>query len=229
MASRLALFVDFDGTIVRPDTVRLLAELGMGPLRARRLSRDVDRGRVPVSEALERMIGSVTTTWEVALGFLVARARVDPGLPGLLAWARGAGAEVTVLSAGLEPVIRHLLGPLAAGVVLVANDLAFDPEDDGAPGRRWRIVFREPGPVEAAKRRAVERALTAGRPVAYVGDGRGDFEAAALVAVAGRARGPTLGSVAFARDALASALAAAGLPFTAFGTLDDVRRALECE
>lgn len=229
MGSRLALFLDFDGTIVRPDTVRLLADLGMGPLRARQLSRDVDRGRVSVNEALERMIGSVTTTWEVAVGFLAARARLDPGLPGLLAWARGAGVEVTVLSAGVEPVIRHFLGPLGAGVAIAANDLAFDPPGAGAPGDRWRIVFRQPGPVEATKRRAVEATLAAGRPVAYVGDGRGDLEAAALAAVAGRARGPTLGSVVFARDALADVLTAAGLPFTPFETLDDVRRALACE
>jgi 2-hydroxy-3-keto-5-methylthiopentenyl-1-phosphate phosphatase len=83
--------------------------------------------------------------------------------------------------------------------------------------------------VEATKRRAVEATLAAGRPVAYVGDGRGDLEAAALAAVAGRARGPTLGSVVFARDALADVLTAAGLPFTPFETLDDVRRALACE
>ncbi len=227
MGSGLTLCLDFDGTVVRPDTVRLLAELGMGPLRARRLARDVDRGRVPVTEALERMIGSVTTTWDVALGFLVARARVDPGLPALLDWARRAGADVKVLSAGLEPVIRHFLGPLADRVAIVANDLAVDPPAAGAPVGRWRVVFREPGPVEAAKRRAVEAALAAGRAVAYVGDGRGDRDAAALVAVAGRARGPTLGSLVFARDALAEALAAAGLAFTPFETLHDVRRALE--
>ncbi len=45
--------------------------------------------------------------------------------------------------------------------------------------------------------------------------------------MAGRARGPTLGSLVFARDALAEALAAAGLAFTPFETLHDVRRALE--
>ncbi len=226
MGSNLTLCLDFDGTVARPDTVRLLAELGMGPLRARQLGRDVDRGRVPVTEALERMVGSVTTTWEVAIGFLTARARLDPGLPALLDWAREARVEVTVLSAGLEPVIRHLLGPLAGRVTLVANDLAIDPPPGGEGPGRWRVVFREPGLVEAVKRRAVEAALAEGRAVAYVGDGRGDREAAALVAVAGRMRGPALGSLVFARDALAGALDAAGLPFTPFDTLDDVRRAL---
>jgi HAD superfamily phosphoserine phosphatase-like hydrolase len=223
MAS-LALVADFDGTLVRPDTIRLLAELGMGALRARQLARDVDRGRVPVQDAIERMVASVTTTEAIALGFLSARARPDPGAAALLGWARQAGVPVTIASAGLEPVVRYFLGPLVEGVDLVANGLAVEPAPGG--GCAWRVVSREAGAPEAVKRRVVERHLEAGRAVAYVGDGVGDFEAASLAAVAGRSRGPALGSLAFARDALAERLAAAGLPFIPFATLDDVRSAL---
>jgi HAD superfamily phosphoserine phosphatase-like hydrolase len=211
------LVLDFDGTIVRPDTIRLLAELGMGPLRARRLARDADRGRVSVREAVERMVGSVTATPAIAFGFLDARARLDPGFAALLEWAAGAGSAVTVVSAGLAPVARHFLGPLADRVELLANDLVVEPGPGG--GQRWRVVFAGADPAEVEKRRVVEARLGRGRHVAYVGDGTGDLEAAGLAARAA-------GSVAFARDALAERMRAAGLPFTPFDTLDDVRRAL---
>lgn len=220
MPSRLAVLLDFDGTVVRPDTIRLLAELGLGPLRARQLARDVDRGRVTVRDAIERMVGSVTAGRDVALGFLDARVRLDPGFAPLVEWARQAGASVTVLSGGLLPVIRHFLGPLADAVDVIANDLAVEPTPDG--GARWRVIFREAGAVEAGKRRAVEARLTAGHAVAYVGDGAGDVEAAALVSVAGRSRGPAVGSTVFARDHLAEALRARNLRFTPFETLHDV-------
>ena len=218
MSGPLALLLDFDGTVVRPDTIRLLAELGMGPLRARRMARDVDRGRLGVREAIERMVGSVTAGREIAFGFLEAKARLDPGFPALLAWAREAGVEVRLVSGGLLPVIRHFLGPHADGLAILANDLVVEEAPDGSA--RWRVVFAEAGPVEAGKRRSVEALLAAGRPVAYVGDGAGDVEAASLVAAAGR------GSTVFARDHLAQAMRAAGLPFTPFETLDDVRAAL---
>lgn len=224
MPSRLALLLDFDGTVVRPDTIRLLAELGMGPLRARQLAREVDRGRVTVRAAIERMVASVTATPDVALSFLDARARLDPGLAPLLAWAREAGVETRIVSGGLEPVIRHFLGPLADGLSMEANDLVIEPSADG--GARWRVVFRDAGSIEAGKRRAAEALLGAGRPVVYVGDGAGDVEAASIVAVAGRTRGPTLGSAVFAREHLAEALRAAGLPLTPFDTLHDVLAAL---
>lgn len=224
MPTRLALLLDFDGTVVRPDTIRLLAELGMGPLRARQLSREVDRGRVTVRDAIEQMVASVTASREIAFGFLDARVRVDPGFAPLLEWARGAGVETRLVSGGLLPVIHHLLGPLAEGLPILANDLVVESEAGGSA--RWRVVFRDAGPVEAGKRRTVEALLAAGRPVVYVGDGAGDVEAASIVAVAGRSRGPTLGSAVFARDHLADTLVASALPFTRFETLHDVRSAL---
>ncbi len=224
MSRRLALLLDFDGTVVRPDTIRLLAELGMGPLRARQLARDVDRGRVTVRDAIERMVGSVTAARDIAFGFLEARVRVDPGFAPLLEWARSEGVETRIVSGGLLPVIRHFLGPVAEALAVQANDLVIEEAPGG--GARWQAVFREAGPVEAVKRRSVEALLAIGRPVAYVGDGAGDLEAASIVAVAGRSRGPTLGSAVFARDHLAGALHAAGLPFTPFDTLHQVHEAL---
>jgi HAD superfamily phosphoserine phosphatase-like hydrolase len=214
------LVLDFDGTIVRPDTIRLLADLGMGPLRSRQLAREVDRGRVTVRDAVDRMVASVTTTPEIAFGFLEARARLDPGFPRLLDWAGRAGVGVTIVSAGLLPVVRRFLGPLADGFEVLANDLVVE---SGPAGHRWRVGFRGDDPAEVVKRRAVEARAGRGCPVVYVGDGRGDLEAAALAARIGG------GGAAFARDALAEAMRAAGLPFTPFDSLDDVRRALAGE
>jgi HAD superfamily phosphoserine phosphatase-like hydrolase len=222
--SPLAVCLDFDGTIVRPDTIRLLAELGMGPLRARKLSDEVDRRRVSVRDAIARMVGSVTTTLDVGMAYLEARARLDPGFAPLLDWAAARRAPVHVVSAGLEPVLRRFLGAHASRVVLHANDLVVDGDGDDA---RWRAVFRDGRPAEAGKLGTVERLLAAGHAVAYAGDGLGDLEAARRVATAERPAGAATRSRVFARDVLAAEMASAGLPFTPFDTLDDVRRVLD--
>jgi hypothetical protein len=138
------LVVDFDGAIVRPDTIRLLADLGMGPLRSRQLAREVDRGRVPVRDAVDRTVASVATTPEIAFGFLEARARLDPGFPRLVDWAVearvGRGRPVAYVGGGrgdlqAAALAVHALrlarrraaraggraGPRAAGVLLTAS------------------------------------------------------------------------------------------------------------
>jgi 2-hydroxy-3-keto-5-methylthiopentenyl-1-phosphate phosphatase len=196
------LVVDWDGTVTEVDGLHLVL---------------LEFGDVRVYEEAEERLGRTLTLHEViALEFATVRAP----LAQVVEWVREnvtiragfaelvAAYRPLVLSSGFHELIAPVLEREGIGVEVKANRL--DPRPEG-----WRAIFR-PQPVcpvcgQRCKRADVSRLGT----FAYVGDGFSDrcvAEAATRI---------------FARDGLATYLAARDVPFESFGDFYDVARALD--
>jgi 2-hydroxy-3-keto-5-methylthiopentenyl-1-phosphate phosphatase len=176
--------------------------LEFGDVRAY-LEAEEDLGRkLTLHEVIELEFATVTAPVDEVVAWLVANARVRPGLHELVERFRP-----LVVSSGFHELIEPLLAREGVEVELLANRL--DPRPDG-----WRVLWRDESvcPVcgEACKRASI---ASAGQFV-YAGDGYSDR----CVALAAER--------VFARDGLADYLDEQGVPYERFGDLCDVARAL---
>jgi HAD superfamily phosphoserine phosphatase-like hydrolase len=97
---------------------------------------------------------------------------IDPTFAGFVALCRARDVLLTIVSSGIEPIIRNRLEEIGVrDVAIVANGI--DPGPDG-----WRIVWRDDVPNGTDKAALVRAAGRAGARTMFVGDGRSDFDAA---------------------------------------------------
>lgn len=196
------LVVDWDGTVTEVDGLHLVL---------------LAFGDVGVYEEAEERLGRTLTLHEViALEFETVRAplaevvewvranvAIRPGFAELVAAYRP-----LIVSSGFHELIEPVLEREGVDVEVKANRL--DPRPEG-----WHAIFR-PQPVCPVCGQRCKRADVSGLgPFAYVGDGFSDrcvAEAATRI---------------FARDGLATYLAARDVPFEPFGDFYDVGRALD--
>jgi 2-hydroxy-3-keto-5-methylthiopentenyl-1-phosphate phosphatase len=72
---------------------------------------------------------------------LKADIHLDPGFAAFYDWTLKNNVPVVILSSGMEPIIRALLGefigPKAQAIPIVSNGVEISP--DGT----WRIIFRD--------------------------------------------------------------------------------------
>jgi 2-hydroxy-3-keto-5-methylthiopentenyl-1-phosphate phosphatase len=205
--ARASVFLDFDGTISTVD-------VGMHLL---------DRFATPawwdLHDAYERgEIGSrecITGQWALVEGdadtvrAAAAEVALDPGFVPLVDAVRAAGAELVVVSDGFGFYVHDACAPLGLDVCTNAVDfpsgeLRFPNSDPTCACASCGVCKQ--APIRAARER--------GRTTVLIGDGASDRHAA-LVA-----------DVVFAKGSLALWCASAGVTFTPFEGLDDVRRAL---
>jgi 2-hydroxy-3-keto-5-methylthiopentenyl-1-phosphate phosphatase len=153
-------------------------------------------------EVMETEVGTITAPLEEAVSFLVAEAEIRPGFRSLAERFRP-----LILSSGFHETIEPLLAREGVAVAVIANRL--DPRPDG-----WRVLWADDAPCPECGDLCKRRALPAGRPLVYVGDGWSD-QCAARAA-----------DRVFARRALAEYFDEQGLPYERFETFDDVAAAL---
>ena len=195
---RLAL--DWDGTCTEVDGLHMLLEefgdrevyarmegvLGSGLTLHEVIAGEIATIRLPLDEAVEWVRRHVTL--RSGLARLVRR------------------RAVVVVSSGFHELISPVLEREGVEVDVFANRL---DTTDGA----WRPLWRDERPCPVCGE-PCKRALLAGEPYVYVGDGYSD-RCAALAA-----------ERIFARDGLAIYLTRHGVDFEEFDTLDDVAAAL---
>ena len=197
----MQLYLDWDGTVTERDSLHMVIER-FGDLDVfHALERELER-ELTLEEVISAEMATITAPFEEVVGWVVANVRVREGLQAL-----AERYDPIIVSAGFHEFIAPVLEREAVRARVVANNVT--ASRDG-----WHATFR-PGPTclvcgERCKRNAVEP----GAAFVYVGDGISDR---CVSRAAGRV---------FARDGLASWLAARGVAHESFSDLDDVLRAL---
>jgi HAD superfamily phosphoserine phosphatase-like hydrolase len=205
---RLAIFVDYDGTITDVDTFDVLVRSAAGDDAWNELERELRAGRITLREALARQAAFVRLSRPEALAALESRARVDPTFAPFVREAHARGHWVAVVSAGIRSIIGPALERAGVDVPLFANDVDFD-----AAG--WRMTFIDDSALGHDKAARV-RAASAGARTVYVGDGISDFEGALAADVRFAKKGRALERYCRER----------GLECTSFSSFDEIATAL---
>jgi 2-hydroxy-3-keto-5-methylthiopentenyl-1-phosphate phosphatase len=195
------MVLDWDGTVTVRDTFWMMLE--------RFGDRDVFESMESAlgtthsyREVMETEIATVTAPLDEVIAYLVSEVEVRTGFRELAERCRP-----LVLSAGFVETIQAILARERVDVEVVANRV--DPRPDG-----WRMLWNDAAPCPECGELCKRRALPAGRPLVYVGDGYSD-RCAALAA-----------DRVFARRALAPYLDAEGVAYEPFETFFDVVAAL---
>lgn len=202
------VYVDFDGTIMQRDTTDVLLERFAMP-EWHAAEEEWTAGRIGSRECMARQIALLRAT-PADLEAAVAGLEIDAGFPGFLADCRELGVGVTIVSDGLDLVIRSTLRRHGLDVPYFANHLVFDGGD------RWHLEFPNARPTCAAASGHCKCARTeahADKLVVVIGDGRSDF------CIAGRA------DLVLAKFKLIEECRAAGLshiPFRGFHEATDL-------
>ena len=210
---RCQAWVDFDGTITAVDVLDELIRRHAVDDSWRAVEADWQAGRIGSRQCLSRQLAAVRAI-DADLARLVADVPLDPGVGRLFATLAAAAVPATIVSDGLAPFITALMARAGLSAVPVrSNDVV----------RRGTAIDLVCPHASAACRSAAAHCkcgsiveLTAvGRDrQIYVGDGRSDLCPARTT------------DVVFAKGTLAASLAAEGVAFLPFRTLDDVADAL---
>ena len=208
---RYAVFVDYDGTITDVDTSDVFVRHFGGDGIWDEIEGRLNRREITLRDAMALEISYVRGTLGEADELLRASVRVDPSFPAFVAYCESAGYPLTVVSSGIEPLIRRTLARHGLErLAVVAN--AVTP---GAEG--WRIDFRDESENGNDKAALVRAAAEAGFTTVYVGDGRSDYEAALAAGLRFAKRGRNL----------ATYLTDSAVPFEPFSSFAEVSALLQ--
>jgi len=213
------LFTDFDGTVTLQDSNDFLTDnFGMGYERRRALNRKVIDGTATFRETFREMLESVNKPFPECVDALLENIALDPGFAAFYDWALDNNVPVVVLSSGMEPLIRALLGKLvgerANSIEIVSNQVQLE---DG--GKKWDIVYHDDSDFGHDKSLAIRPyAALPNRPVLlYAGDGVSDLSAAKETDLLFAKQGQDL--VDWCRRE--------NIPFTEFGSYADIHRGIQ--
>ncbi|MBO3802461.1 MAG: HAD-IB family phosphatase [Candidatus Brockarchaeota archaeon] len=206
---KIWVFTDFDGTVSNPDTIDLLGKIFDRPSERAVMRDRLATGALKPSEWLAWEIGLVDAPLGKVLEFLRDVVVIDPTFPAFAGWCRKMGFPLTILSNGLEEIIRSLLSPFDLGELrLEANHL----EEGKVP---WKVVFKDGSAWGHDKSAYLKKSRIEGYAPVFVGDGVSDQEAALCA------------EVLFAKGELASICERIGLEYYPFASFEDVRSVLE--
>jgi 2,3-diketo-5-methylthio-1-phosphopentane phosphatase len=166
------VFTDFDGTITAQDTLVYLLDRyeGSGWLE---IEERVEAGTLSEEQGLRDEIALIRASWTEAVGRVLAEVPVDPGFAPFAAFCAAQDWPLTILSGGLEPLIRAVLKREGlGGLPLRANGLDF------ATDGRWRVVPARTPRINRlcnhCKSWHLATAAGAGHRTVYIGDGTTD-------------------------------------------------------
>jgi 2-hydroxy-3-keto-5-methylthiopentenyl-1-phosphate phosphatase len=189
--------LDWDGTATVRDTLWMLLERFGDREVFERMERALGTTHSH-QEVMEIEMATIGASLEEVSAFLVEEVELRPGFHAFVDRFRP-----LVLSSGFHETIEPVLAREHVEVDVVANRVDARPTG-------WRVRWQDPAPCPECGDLCKRRALPAGRPIAYIGDGYSD-RCAALAA-----------DRVFARGTLAEYLTSRNLPYEPFETLDDV-------
>ncbi|MGD9680839.1 MAG: MtnX-like HAD-IB family phosphatase [Candidatus Obscuribacterales bacterium] len=211
MKSRsIEIFCDFDGTITVGDTVDLLLE-SLATDQWRAFERLWERGEIGSRECMAAQIPLIQGGWE-AIERVLAGVEVDRTFATFVSWARGRTVPLSIVSDGLDRVIRYLLSKNSINVDRIwSNHLVEDGDTLSLefPPRGSRFVCAS-GHCKCQILDAARKNLTV-----IIGDGRSDFCWAANA------------DVVFAKDKLLTYCQSEGIACLPYESFLDVRLKLE--
>lgn len=166
----LQLFCDFDGTVCQQDTLQWLLERHAPP-HWLRLEQAWREGRLATQECLQQQLALITLT-PADLQELLPHTRLTPGFTEFDAWRKSQGLPLTLLSDGMEPVIRAVLAHHGISqVTLCANQWQLE-----ARPQQVRFPFAHAAHPACAmcKGHYLQQARQPGCTLVYIGDGLSD-------------------------------------------------------
>ncbi|KAL7412702.1 HAD-like domain-containing protein [Mrakia frigida] len=147
-AAKFVVLSDWDGTITNMDSNDYLTDnLGFGKDKRRQMNLEVLHGEATFRDNFKLMLDSVPTPFAEAAQILSDNIKLDPGFKSFYEYCKANGIPVIIVSSGMEPLIRAVLGRLigeeeAQKIEIIANGVKFT--DEAQKGETWEIVFRHP-------------------------------------------------------------------------------------
>ncbi len=213
MRARYSIFCDFDGTVSVRDVTDVLLETYALP-QWREIEEDWRAGRIGSLECMRRQVALLRCSPR-QLDALADTVAIDRHFPNFVAACREAGVPVTIVSDGLDSIIRRVLRNHGlADLPVRANRL----EQLGEGRYALSFPYAQEGCLSASGtcKCALMRALRQpGTQAVLVGDGASDFCAAREVA-----------DFVLAKDALLRQCRELALPHAAYQDFSDVQRLL---
>lgn len=164
------ILCDFDGTIVANDVTDYLLGRFADPAW-HDLERSWELGRIGARECMQRQVALLEAAPAV-LDKAVAAMAIDPGFPAFVAFARRIGIPLTIVSDGLDRVIKDVLRRSKLSDVEIRSS-QFAYRGDG----RWHLEFpyADQDCLSRACTCKCEIAKADGLRTLLIGDGRSDF------------------------------------------------------
>ena len=213
MTPPLKIFCDFDGTVTRVDGCNIIIDHCLGRKARRAIDDKIVSGEFSFRQGYDAQFAGVNLTWEETLPLLHEKNGIDPTFPPFVQWLTRQNVPLTILSAGIEQIIREYLGTVGlTGLDIRANRIRVE-------NRRWRVEYFDDTPFGNDKAAAVRQAATHGFRTVFIGDGISDFPVASVADILFAKRG----------DRLAQYCLSQGIPFHSFDNFNDVRTVLNLE
>lgn len=167
--ARVQVLVDFDGTVAPDDPTDRLFERFADPLW-RVVEAAWQSGEITSRVCMQRQVALLRASPE-KLDHQIRGVRIDPGFAPFLEVCRRLGADVKIVSDGLDRVVGTALENAQLEVPFFANKLEWQGGD------RWRLAFphwRSDCRVGGANCKCSHGERLPG-PRVVIGDGRSDF------------------------------------------------------
>lgn len=166
----VSVFVDFDGTIAPEDPTDSVMARFADPYWYE-IEEQWQQGLITSSEAMERQVRLLRATPGELKEFL-AGVRIDPEFPAFVRLCRAQGAQVTVVSDGMDLIVATVLKAAGLDLPFFANRLEWQGGD------RWALRFphmRSDCRVRMGNCKCGHGSFTRLGANIMVGDGRSDF------------------------------------------------------
>jgi 2-hydroxy-3-keto-5-methylthiopentenyl-1-phosphate phosphatase len=167
------ILLDFDGTIAIEDTTDLLLERFAEP-GWREIEADWEAQLIGSRECMSRQVDLVRAT-ESDIEEFIASIHIDKGFARFVEACSEARFTLTVVSDGLDRIVRGVIGRTGLDLPIAANRL------EHLGGDRWRLGFPYANAncaSAAGNCKCAQTAPSMRGPRIVVGDGRSDFCAA---------------------------------------------------
>ncbi len=211
MTRPLKIFCDFDGTITRVDGCNLIIDHCIGREARRAIDDKIVSGEFSFRQGYNAQFDGVNLTWEESLPILHRKNGIDPTFPPFVRWLAEQNIPLTILSAGIEQIIREYLDTVGlTGLDIRANRIRVE-------NRRWQVDYFDDTPFGNDKAAAVCDAAAQGFRTVFIGDGISDFPVASVADILFAKRGERLESHCISQ----------GIAFYPFENFEDVRRILK--
>ena len=164
------ILLDFDGTIAIEDTTDLLLERFAAP-GWQEIEQEWEAQRIGSRECMSRQVDLVRAS-QADIEAFIASVHIDRGFVTFVEACRAADFEVTIVSDGLDRIVRGVVARTGLSLPVAANRLDHLGDD------RWRLGFPHASATctSASGNCKCAHAASALRgPRIVVGDGRSDF------------------------------------------------------
>jgi 2,3-diketo-5-methylthio-1-phosphopentane phosphatase len=175
--SKLAVFCDFDGTILLQDSGTVLIDSSLGRQNRLDLDKKVLNGEISFREAVEIMWKSYKSPLETGLE-LLKDCEFDPFFWEFYRFTAKASIPLSIVSAGLVPLLNHFLDlsnhPAHPHLNIFANSVKIDTSTG------WEIIYRDDTRFGHDKGHHLRLAKETdpNSTIIFVGDGISDLSAA---------------------------------------------------